>query len=166
MAAGGGHAHARHVGRDAAVLAEGGEHGGGVEGGGGGGRRGRRPERRAGAGERGAEIRRQVAGGSAAVIVQIVDPRRLTEQVVVDGGDVEARAEQARGDDGQLGLGEHKVAHHVGRVGGAGERGPRGQRERGLHGDVAHFHRQIAARERDAIHVAGGGDRKSTRLNS
>ena len=76
---------------------------------------------------------------------------------MVDGRYHEARPEQVGGDRGQLRFREHEIAHDVCRVGGSGERGPRGQGQRRLQRDVAHLHRQIAARECDAIHVAGGG---------
>src|SRR5207248_11111898 len=93
-------------------------------------------------------------GIAHAVDMDVHQLRDLAEEVVVDGGHLDAALAERTEDLGDLGFGEHQVAHHVRLVPGLDE-GQVGAEGKGrFQGDVPEMHAQVGAGKAVAMHAA------------
>ena len=92
-----------------------------------------------------------------AVEVDVEDARRLSEEMVVHGQDLEASGLQLSDDRIDFGVEERQIAHRDRLVGRRGllEGGPRAERERGLDGNAVHRHAQVRSGPSEPVDVAG-----------
>ena len=88
---------------------------------------------------------------------------RGAQDMIVDGGDLEAAVEQLGHDGRDLGFEKHEVAHQHGFTAHRGERDPAAQCQRRFDGHAVERHLQIGPRQAVAVYIARHGRRFTQR---
>ena len=86
------------------------------------------------------------------------------QQMIVDGGDLDAVLDQLGHDRIDLGLQQHEVAHHHGAAMHRLEGDPAAERQCRPDGDAIERHLEVGSRKAVAMNIAGYGGRPAQRF--
>ena len=97
---------------------------------------------------------RHLCGIAMAADMHVEGGGRGAQDMIVDGGDLEAAVQQLGHDGRDLGFEKHEVAHQHGFTAHRGERDPAAQCQRRFDGHAVERHLQIGPRQAVAVYIA------------